>query len=186
MTFKPIETKRLIIRKFRPDDFTELFEYLSDEAVVRFEPYEPYTLEQTKREAEFRSNSDEFFAVTLKEDGTLIGNLFLGKREFDCYEIGYVFNRSWQMSGYATEAASSLMDYAFGTLHAHRVIARCNALNYRSYKLMERLGMRREAEHLKNVWFKKDFLGNPVWQDTLQYAILSYEWQSLERSGIPQ
>lgn len=41
--FKPIETERLIIRKFRPDDFTELYEYLSDSNVVRYEPYEPYT-----------------------------------------------------------------------------------------------------------------------------------------------
>ena len=176
MTFKPIETKRLMIRKFRPDDFTALYEYLSDENVVRFEPYEPYTLAQTKREAEFRSHSDEYFAVTLKDGGSLIGNLYLGKREYDCYELGYVFNRNWQRCGYATESAAALMDYAFGSLRAHRIIARCNALNYRSHKLMERLGMRREAEYKKNVYFKKGPFGNPIWQDTLQYAILEEEW----------
>ena len=175
--FKPIETERLIIRKFRPDDFTELYEYLSDSNVVRHEPYEPYTWEQTKREAEFRSNSEEYFAVTMKGDGRLIGNLYLGKRDFDTYELGYVFNREWQMCGYASESAEALLRYAFGTLKAHRVIAKCNALNYRSYKLMERLGMRREAELKKNVYFKRDSSGNPIWQDTLQYAILLEEWK---------
>ena len=174
--FKPIETDRLIIRKFRPDDFTELYDYLSDINVVKYEPYEPYTLEETRREAEFRSNSDEYFAVTMKGEGRLIGNLYLGKREFDTYELGYVFNRDWQMCGYATEAAKALLEYTFATLKAHRVVAKCNALNYRSYKLMERLGMRREAELKKNVYFKKDAFGKPVWQDTLQYAILRNEW----------
>lgn len=183
MTFSPIETKRLIIRKFRPDDYTALYEYLSDERVVMYEPYEPYTIDQARREAEYRSNSDEFFAVTEKSSGLLIGNLYLGKRQFDCYELGFVFNREWQMCGYATEAASALLDYAFSALRAHRVMAECNSLNYRSHKLMERLGMRREAEFKKNVYFKKDASGSPVWQDTLQYAILSEEWPDGGRSG---
>ena len=183
MTFKPIETERLIIRKFRPADFTELYEYLSDVNVVRFEPYEPYTLEQTKREAEYRSNSDEYFTVTLKESGRLIGNLYLGQHQFDTFELGYVFDRNWQMCGYATESATALLDYAFGTLNAHRVIAKCNSLNYRSHKLMERIGMRREAELKKNVYFKKDALGNPIWQDTLQYAVLHEEWRGGKEGG---
>ena len=113
----------------------------------------------------------------------LIGNLYLGKRQFDTFELGYVFNRNWQMYGYATESASALLDYAFGTLKAHRVIAECNPLNYRSHKLMERLGMRREAELKKNVYFKKDSFGNPIWQDTLQYAVLNEEWRGGEGGG---
>lgn len=183
MTFQPIETERLLIRKFRPADFTGLYEYLSDVNVVRFEPYEPYTLEQAKREAEYRSRSDEYFAVALKESGTLIGNLYLGKRPLDCYELGFVFDTKWQMHGYATESASALLDYAFGTLKAHRVIAECDARNYRSHKLMERLGMRREAAFIKNVYFKRDAFGNPLWQDTLQYAVLREEWLARGRES---
>lgn len=183
MMFQPIETRRLIIRRFRPDDYTALYDYLSDETVVRFEPYDPYSLKQAKREAEYRSNSEEFFAVTLKDGGNLIGNLYLGKRQYECYELGFVFHRNWQMYGYATESASALLDYAFGTLKAHRVIAECHPLNYRSHKLMERLGMRREAELKQNVYYKKDVFGNPIWQDTLQYAILSEEWHGGEGSG---
>ena len=87
------------------------------------------------------------------------------------------------MCGYATESSTALLNYAFSTLKAHRVVAECNSLNYRSQKLMERLGMRREAEFKKNIYYKKDSFGNPLWQDTLQYAVLSEEWQSREGSG---
>lgn len=179
MTFEPIQTNRLIIRKFCPNDYRALYAYLSKENVVRYEPYEPYTLEQARREAEYRSHSEDFFAVTLQH-GEMIGNLYLSPREFDCMELGYVFDTKWQMNGYATEAARAMLDYGFGTRKAHRIKAECNAQNHRSIKLMERLGMRREGEFKQNVWFKKNADGNPIWQDTLQYAILKEEWEQFK------
>ncbi len=153
-----------------------LYAYLSDENVVKYEPYEPYTMAQAQREAEFRANSDEFFAVTLK-NGRLIGNLYLSSRGFCSMELGFVFATEWQGQGYATEASTALMDYAFDTLEAHRIIAECNPENVRSWRLMERLGMRREGEFKLNVYFRKDSDGVPIWQDTYQYAILKSEWK---------
>lgn len=176
MAFQPMETDRLVIRRFRPDDHWALYAYLSKESVVRYEPYEPYTVEQARREAEFRAHSEDFFAVTLKDD-TLIGNLYLGRREFGSWELGFVFDDCWQHCGYATEASCAMLDYAFGTLGAHRVIASCDVRNTRSWKLMERLGMRREGAFRQNIWFRKNASGQPVWQDTLQYAILQSEWE---------
>ena len=175
MAFRPIETKRLVIRKFRPDDAAALYIYLSKEAVVRYEPYDPYTPEQARREAEFRAHSDDFFAVTLRATGQLIGNLYLSRRDYDSMELGFVFDDIWQGCGYATEA--------FGTLGVHRVTAQCDALNYRSRKLMERLGMRREGEFRQNVWFRKNAEGKPIWKDTLSYAILRSEWEDASASA---
>ena len=180
--FNQIETERLIIRKFKADDFMGLYAYLSDENVVKYEPYEPYTVAQAQREAEFRANSDEFFAVTLKS-GRLIGNLYLGKREFRSMELGFVFAAEGQGQGFATESAPSLLNYAFDELGTHRVVAECNPLNMRSWRLMERLGMRREGEFRQNVYFRKDSGGNPLWQDTYQYAILADEWKNRQRFG---
>ena len=180
--FNQIETERLIIRKFKADDFMGLYAYLSDENVVKYEPYEPYTVAQAQREAEFRANSDEFFAVTLKS-GRLIGNLYLGKREFRSMELGFVFAAEGQGQGFATESATSLLNYAFDELGTHRVVAECNPLNMRSWRLMERLGMRREGEFRQNVYFRKDSSGNPLWQDTYQYAILADEWKNRQRIG---
>lgn len=175
MAYQPIETERLTIRRFRPDDFWELFEYLSDEDVVRYEPYETYTRSEAVREAEFRSHSDEFFAVTPK-GGRLIGNLYLGKRAYETRELGFVFSRAWQGQGYATEAARALLTHAFSEWDVHRVTASCDPRNERSRKLMERLGMRREGEFRQSVYYKRDAQGRPIWQDTLQYAILRDEW----------
>ena len=91
-----IVTDRLIIRKFEPSDWQDLHEYLSDEEVVKFEPYGIYSENQAIEEAIRRSNNESFRAVCLKKDGKLIGNLYLDKGEFDTLELGYVFNGKFQ------------------------------------------------------------------------------------------
>lgn len=166
----------LIIRRFKEDDWKDLYEYLSDEEVVKFEPYDTFSEEKAKKEALSRSKKDMFFAVALKESGKVIGNLTFCKEEFDTWELGYVFNRNYQGKGYATEGAKALVEYGFNNLGARRIIAMCSPENISSWKLMERLNMRRESLHLQNVYFKKDLEGNPIWLDTYEYAILRSEY----------
>jgi len=172
-----LNTERLLIRKFTPDDWFDLHEYLSQAAVVRFEPYEIYTEDASKREAITRSESDSFWAVCLKDGGKLIGNIYLAKQEFDTWELGYVFNERYQGNGFATEAAFAMVDFVFKQKNAYRVIAMCNPLNHHSWKLLERLGFRREGHLRRNIWFKKDSVGNPIWADTYEYGVLASEWQ---------
>lgn len=174
---RKIITERLIIRNFKQIDWNDLYEYLSDKEVVEYEPYEVYSKEQAKEEAIKRSNKDEFYAVCLKENEKLIGNLYLGKAEFDTWELGYVFNRKYQGKGYATESAKALLEMAFGQLKARRIIAMCNPKNEPSWRLMERLKMRREGLLLQNIYFKTDDEGKPIWLNTYEYAILKSEWQ---------
>jgi len=171
-----LETGCLIIRKFLPDDWQDLFEYLSREEVVRYEPYDVFTQEQARQEALNRSNNPNFWAVCLQDTGKLIGNVYLAKQEFDTWELGYVFNNDYHGKGYATEATKALIDQLFADHNAYRVIAMCNPLNKASWRLLERLGMRREGHLLKNIWFSKDENGNPIWQDTYEYAVLKEEW----------
>ena len=173
-----IETQRLLIRPFDPADWEDLHEYLSDGQVVRYEPYEVFTEDESRREAARRSNDPAFWAVCLKDSGKLIGNLYLAGQPFDTWELGYVFNASYQGKGYATEAAACLMDHAFGRLGARRVTAMCNPLNTASWRLLERLGMRREGHLIQNIWFKRDERGEPIWSDTYEYAILAEEWNN--------
>ncbi|MDL2234093.1 GNAT family N-acetyltransferase [Ruminococcaceae bacterium OttesenSCG-928-L11] len=169
-------TERLILRRFFPEDWRDMYEYLSDSEVVRYEPYEVFSEKDCKKEARVRSRSGDFWAVCLKSDDKLIGNMYMAKGDFDTWELGYVFNRAYHGHGYATEAARALISYVFAAKQAHRVIAHCTPLNERSWRLMERLGMRRESHNLKNVWFKRDGDGNPIWLDSYEYAILSHEW----------
>lgn len=174
-----METERLIIRRFRPEDGADLYDYLSREEVVRFEPYGVFSREEADREAARRAQDEAFWAVCKKEKGggKLIGNIYLAKQEFDTWELGYVFNSVFWGKGYAAEAAKELMDDAFRNQDAHRIVAMCNPLNDRSWRLLERLGMRREGHLRQNIWFKKDEKGRPFWQDTYEYGILAGEWE---------
>ncbi len=170
-------TQRLIIRSFSKNDWKELYEYLSDERVVRYEPYEVFTEEQCKQEAIKRSKNSDFLAVCLKETNKLIGNIYFSEQEFHTWELGYVFHHSYQGFGYATEAAKEVLREAFENLDARRVVAMCNPENLASWRLLERIGMRREGHLIQNIYFKLDKDRNPVWQDTYEYALLKDEWR---------
>lgn len=172
-----METHRLILRKFNEKDGQDLYEYLSDEDVVKFEPYNVFTLDECQQEAFRRSSDDSFWAVCIKATNKLIGNIYLAKQDFfDTWELGYVFNAKFHGKGYATEAAKALIDRVFKEENARRVIAMCNPLNIPSWKLLERLGLRREGHLIQNIYFKKDKNDNPIWADTYEYGILASEW----------
>ena len=171
-----METERLWIRRFTPEDWRDLHGHLSREEVVRYEPYGVFTEEESKREAVRRSEDGRFWAVCLKDGGKLIGNLYLSQGAFDTWELGYVFAAEYQGQGYATEAAKAALAEVFRHRQARRVVALCNPLNEPSWRLLERLGMRREGHLRQNLCFKKGEDGRPLWQDTYEYAILAPEW----------
>jgi RimJ/RimL family protein N-acetyltransferase len=171
-----MDTQRLLIRRFSPGDWRDLHEYLSQPEVVRFEPYGVFTKEASKKEAARRAGDPAFWAVCLRDSGKLIGNVYLSKQEFGTWELGYVFNENYHGMGYATEAARALLDDAFANQNARRVAAMCNPLNASSWRLLERLGFRREGHFVRNIYFKKDAAGAPIWCDTYAYGILREEW----------
>jgi RimJ/RimL family protein N-acetyltransferase len=171
-----IETTDLIIRRFTEEDWKDLYEYLSNPTVVEYEPYGVYSQGDCVVEAKRRSQDKNFFAVVLKKENKVIGNLYFSKGDFDTWEIGYVFNLSYQGNGYATQGAQALIDYAIKNCNARRIIAKCNIMNISSWKLMERLNMRREGFYKKKLFFKLDESNQPIWIDAYEYAILAEEW----------
>lgn len=177
MNANELTTDRLVLRPFKASDAMDLYEYLSDPEVTSFEPYDPFTLDESRQEAEHRSKNPNFWAVCLKDSGKVIGNLYFEGQDFETYEIGFVFNRNYQKQGYALESCKAMLEYAFRTLHARRIIAYCSTANKNSWNLMERLGMRREGCFLQNVTFKKDKDGNPIYFDSYEYAILKQEYK---------
>lgn len=176
-----LKTKCLILRKFKSTDWEDLYEYLSDERVVQYEPYGIFSEEECRVEAVSRSKNDSFWAVCLKDSGKLIGNVYLAKQDFDTWELGYVFNGSFQTKGYATEAAKALIDHVLVHHKVHRIIAMCNPLNKSSWRLLERLNFRREGHSIQNIYFKRDQYGQPLWSDTYKYAILASEWLAINQ-----
>ena len=101
------ETERLILRRYKRDDIQDLFEYLSDEEVVKYEPYKPHTLDEAKEALEWRIGTDEMIAVELKNSHKMIGNVYMGKRDFEALEIGFVFNRNYWGDRKSTRLNSS-------------------------------------------------------------------------------
>ncbi len=166
------ETERLILRRYREDDVQDLFEYLSDREVVKYEPYQPMTLEEVKENLEWRIGTEEMVAVELKKSHKMIGNVYLGKRDFEALELGYVFHRKYWGNGYAVESCKALIQRAFSN-GVHRIYAECDPDNEHSWKLLEALGFQREAHFRKNVYFWKDEAGKPIWKDTYVYAKLN-------------
>ena len=166
-----IETDRLILRRYGKDDLRDLYEYLSDEEVVKYEPYKPMDITEASNELDCRISSDEMIAVVLKANRKLIGNVYLGKRDFESLEIGYVFNKHYWGQGYAKESCEALIQKAFSE-GVHRIYAECDPDNAGSWRLLESLGFTTEAYFKQNVYFWRDDNGNPIWKDTFVYSLL--------------
>lgn len=167
-----IETDRLILRKFSSKDLLDLYEYLSDPEVVEYEPYDPMTLDETKEGLKWRISSDEMIAIELKHNHKMIGNIYLGKRDFNALEIGYVINKNYWHLGYAKEACESLIKLNFEK-GVHRIYAECDPDNNNSWKLLERLGFVREAFFRENIYFNVDNDKKPIWKNTYVYSLIN-------------
>lgn len=172
-----IETERLIIRSYKESDKEEALLYLGDEETMYFLPEDVFTLDKVSEFIEKQKEKEEYFAVELKETNQVIGHLyfaaFFGEHS---YEIGWVFNKNYHSKGYGYEAAKAIMSYGFDKLTIHRIIATCQPENHGSYKVMEKLGMRREG------FFKKCIPVKDGWWDELYYAVLSEEWETFSNT----
>jgi [ribosomal protein S5]-alanine N-acetyltransferase len=173
-----ISTQRLTIRKFAAADAADLHAYLSDPQVYRFEPGEPVTLAEAEGLARERAAGTDFWAIQLTAAGTMIGHLYFAQAvpaEWRTWELGYIMNPAFQRRGYGTEAAAALLRWAFAERPIHRVVAHCNPENPASWRLLERVGLRREGLLRKNVFFRRDGDGAEAWTDTYVYAMLEEE-----------
>lgn len=178
----PIETERLYLRPFEDDDLEALHAFYSRPDVARYLYWEAKDLEETreslavkkKRTQLGETDSAVILAVILKETNVLIGEVMVYMRSLENRqgEIGFVFNPEYHGRGYATEAAKVALRLGFETGKLHRIYGRCDPRNNGSWKLMERLGMRKEAHFIHNEIFKGE------WGDELHYAMLENEWRA--------
>ena len=184
LTF-PIQTERLILRPLQLTDLDDLFSYYSREIVTRFLYIDPKNREEMKEALQVKvdhtflhEKGDKFtLAVVVPDEERVIGevSLFLKKPEHNGAEIGYVFNPDFHGQGYASEAVAMMLKIGFEHYKFHRIFARCDGRNRASYKVMERMGMRREGHFLQNEFIKGE------WTDELEYAMLRDEWLTLQK-----
>ena len=99
----------------------------------------------------------------------MIGVISLHDANTDNSAFGYCYSRDAWGRGYGTEAAGALAELAFTRLGHHRIWATCDARNHGSYRIMEKVGMRREGHLLKNT------KAHDGWRDSYVYALLADE-----------
>ncbi len=150
MHIRNVETSRMILRDFIPEDAKDLFEILGDEETMR--SCEPaYNFEKTKAFLQnFCINRRGAVAAVEKHAQKVIGYLLFSEVEPGIFEIGWFFNRSYWRQGYAYEACKALMAFAFQEGGAHKVFAE-TIDKEKSVGLMKKLGMTLEEVQRNQV-----------------------------------
>lgn len=176
-----IETERLILRPFREGDAADLFAYLRAPTAPCFLSLKLADLAEAEAEVRKRAVDEGSVAICLKQTGQVIGDLFGGagdEEEDGTASVGWHLNPQFGGRGYAFEAAKALFDHLFRVKGFRRLYAYVEDHNTSSQRLCEKLGMRREGVFIEFVSFTNDDAGNPIYENTMQYAILRREWMS--------
>jgi RimJ/RimL family protein N-acetyltransferase len=148
-----LETARLKLRRFRPEDADAVFAIIGDREAMQFYPkaFHREDAEQWVRRNQRRYRDDGYglFAVTLKESEEVIGDCGIIKQIVEgetAMEVGYHFRRDQWGHGYATEAARACLGLAFDAFSADRVISLIRPENVPSRRVAERNGMKLDRE----------------------------------------
>jgi RimJ/RimL family protein N-acetyltransferase len=178
----PRTTDRLTIRRAVTDDADATFAFRRREEVARWLtelPIDPVRYRGTFIEPQRLATT-----LIIERSGTVIGDLML--RVEDAWtqsevaphgkgrqaELAWVLNPAHTGHGYATEAVRELLRLCFEDLELHRVVASCFAANTPSWRLMERIGLRREVHARADALHRSD-----QWMDTFGYALTAPEWK---------
>lgn len=194
-----IETERLLLRPFRESDAADVLEYLSGPLPHCFADLRLNTLEEARAEVVKRGEDTEYcFAIELKRTGRVIGEIdaepstyeppMLRSRKIappppDTFSPSLILNAAYHGKGFAYEATYALFDYLFMRKGVRRIFAYVDDYNSCSRHLCEKLGFRREGLFTDFVSFVDDADGNPVYENTLQYAVLKEEWTARRTGG---
>jgi RimJ/RimL family protein N-acetyltransferase len=183
----PVDTARLRIRPAAPEDADAMFAIRSRPEVAEWLPVLPS--DAAAYAERFREPERLALTLALELDGELIGDLYLALTDAWAQvevreqaqqvqaEIGWVVSPEHAGRGYATECAEELLRICFEDLGLRRVKALCFADNVASWRIMEKVGMRREEYNVAESLHRSG-----KWLDGVGYAILADEWRA-RRSG---
>ncbi len=179
MPMPPLETARLLLRPLGPDDAEAVLCYRSDPEVARYQTWRPSGLPEVEAFIARHTSGEPGdpgtwfqLGIVLAAAGELIGDCGLHAPAGRSHqaEVGVTIAPAHQGRGFATEALRAVVGYLFETLRMHRVYASADPRNVASLRLMDKLGMRREAH------FRESLLIDGVWYDDVVCAILRREW----------
>ena len=174
----PIETPRLILRRYKRDDAKDVLEFFSDERLFEYVQTGPMTAEQVSEWLEKDSykkltSPNTWFCLALQHRET---DKVIGEVQWHLWEdrSGAVLNlyvhRNFERQGFGTEALQATLGFCFNVLGFRRMVLLCDTRNTGAWRMAEKAHMRREGQ------FMKDRFLNGEWASTFQYAILAEEF----------
>jgi ribosomal-protein-alanine N-acetyltransferase len=178
-------TDRLVLRRWTEDDRAPLAVITRDAEVMRYR-FAPLSRPETDRlidenEESFERNGFGLWAVERRSDHRLLGYVGFGRSDFDApfcpaVDVGWTLARAAWGHGYATEAATVALNYAFDTLELDEVVAHTTEKNDRSRAVMRRLGMTHATDDdFDGPWYDE---GHPYRRFVL-YRLLASDWRAL-------
>jgi RimJ/RimL family protein N-acetyltransferase len=182
----PVRTGRLLLRPAEVGDVEVTWATRRLEAVSRWLTRAPRSLDEHR--ANFADPRSLAKCLMIERDGEVIGDLMVAIGDAWAQaevsdravgtqaELGWVLHPDAGGHGYATEAVRGALRVCFEGLGVRRVTAECFATNEASWRLMERVGMRREAHTVRDSLHRSG-----EWLDGLSYALLADEWRDRHR-----
>ena len=179
----PVRTDRLVLRPATSADLEPTWRFRRLDSVSRWITRAPQTLEEYRDQ--FDDPASLAKTIVIELDGEVIGDLMLAVEDAWAQaevaeqargvqaELGWSLHPDFAGHGYASEAVRALLRLCFEELGLRRVIAQCFADNEPSWRLMERVGMRREQHTLRDSLHRSG-----EWLDGMAYALLADEWHS--------
>ena len=178
--FAELTTERLAIRDLEPSDGPRIFSYHRHPEVSRFQSWGTGSVDSVQSYIRGLSSIGPDtpgrwyqVGIILLDGGRLIGDCGFRTPEAQPQqaELGITLALEFQHRGYAIEALRAALNYLFVVLEKHRVFASVDPRNVPSMRLLERVGMRKEAHFVKSLWFKGE------WVDDVVFAMLATEWK---------
>lgn len=187
MTDLELKARTIILRRMRPEDAETLFAYRSLPTVARYQNWVPASVDEAHELAKTQAGLEPGtpgtwlqFIICRREDGEIVGDcgILFAEDEHCSPELGIALHPDHRRRGYAAVATQVMLDYLFGELGAHRVVARTDPRNLPPVALLNRLGLREEAHFRKSHWHRGE------WVDDMVFAVLKEEWER-ERQSRP-
>lgn len=184
----PVRTERLVLRPMADTDIDAVWDYRRLPAVHDHLGWLPTSRDDFAAGLVARREGGAQFALVVLLDDRVIGDIVVMRRNAWAQspladspevvgseaELGWVLHPAYGGQGHATEAVRAVVDLCFGPVGLRRVQAGCFADNTASWRLMERIGMRREEYSRKSGLHRTG-----VWLDGMMYGLLAEEWAGL-------
>jgi ribosomal-protein-alanine N-acetyltransferase len=175
-----MKTQRLTLRELEAGDWRQVLALLSNPEVIQYTLFPLFDQAEARNfvagsiaQAREELRGSYVFAILPNAEGLLIGICgFIVNHQQQSAEIWYLEHQQYWGKGYMTEVARALLQFGFEQLGLHCMWAHCVPCNLGSVRVLEKIGMRREGQHLENL----NIQGK--WEDTYHYAILDREWKS--------